>query len=82
MLRFLRKFFLTPVFKYLDTNNQLDNNQSGFHPGDSYMHQLPPVIQIIYKASEANPLLELRGIFLDLLKAFDNVCHKGLMTHC
>ena len=33
----------------------------------------------IYKASDANLSLDVRGVFLDLSKAFDRVWHDGLM---
>ena len=33
----------------------------------------------IYKAFDANPSLEVRGVFLDLSKAFDKVWHDGLL---
>ena len=64
------KGLFNSLFKYLDTNNQLNNNQSGFHPGESRMHQLLPIIHIIYKAFEANTLLEVRGIFQEIFLFF------------
>ena len=33
----------------------------------------------IYKAFDANPSLDVKGVFLDLSKAFDRVWHDGLM---
>ena len=33
----------------------------------------------IYSAFDANPSLEVRGVFLDLSKAFDKVWHEGLL---
>ena len=33
----------------------------------------------IYNAFDANPSLEVRGVFLDISKAFDRVWHKGLL---
>ena len=65
------------IFKYLD--KQINNNQSGFHRGDSHIHQLLSIIHIIYKTFEANPLSEVKGISLDLSKAFDRVCQDGLL---
>ena len=46
-------------------------HQSGFRPGDSNVHQLISVVHDIYNAFDANPRLEVRGIFLDISKAFD-----------
>ena len=37
------------------------------------------IIHEIYKVLDANPSLEVRGVFLDLLKAFGKVWHDGLI---
>ena len=63
------KGLFNSIFKYLD--NQINNNQSSFHRGDSHIHQLLSIIHIIYKTFEANPFSEVKGISLDLSKAFD-----------
>ena len=57
----------------------MTSNQSGFRPGDSCAHQLLSIMHEIYKAFDANPSLDVRGVFLDLSKAFDRVWHDGLM---
>ena len=67
------------LFKYLDNNNLLTSNQSAFRPGDSCAHQLLSVTNKIYKAFDVNPSLDVRGLFLDLSKAFDRVWHDDLM---
>ena len=41
-------------------------NQSGFCPGDSCVYQLLSVTHKIYKAFDANELLEVRGVSLNL----------------
>ena len=43
------------------------------------MHQLISIVHDIYNASDANPSLEVRGVFLDISKAFDMVWHKSLL---
>ena len=43
------------------------------------MHHLISIIHDIYNAFEANPSLEVRGVFLDISKAFDRLWHKGLL---
>ena len=43
------------------------------------MHQLLSITPEIYKVFDADPSLEVRGVFLDLSKAFDKVWHDGLM---
>ena len=64
---------------FVHFNNVLNSNQSGFRPGDSCIHQLISITHDIYKAFDANPSLEVRGVFLDLSKAFDKVWHDGLL---
>ena len=52
-------------------------NQSGFRPGDSCVNQLITVFDEIYKSFDDG--LEVRGVFLDIPKAFDKVWYKGLI---
>ena len=66
-------------FVHLHNNNLLNSNQSGFRPGDSCVHQLISITHDIYKAFDANPSLEVRGVFLDLPKVFDKTWHDGLL---
>ena len=54
------------------------NSQSGFRPNDSYLHQLIAIAPSIFGAFDGNPSLEVRGVSLDLSKAFDRVWHDGL----
>ena len=58
-------------------NNNHNNNQSGFRPNASCIHQLIAIAHNIFSAFDANPSLEVRGVFLDLSKAFDRVWHDG-----
>ena len=67
------------LFEYLENNNLLNPHQSGFCPGDSCVHQLLSITFDIYKSFDANPSLEVRGIFLDMSKAFDRVWHEVLL---
>ena len=73
------KTILNSLFKYLEDDNPLNGNQSDFCPGDSCVHQLLSITHEIYKTFDANPSLEVRRVFLGSLKAFDKVCHDGLM---
>ena len=53
--------------------------RSDFRPNDSCINQLISITHNIYRAFDANPSLEVRGVFLDLSKAFDKVWHEGLL---
>ena len=64
--KIFEKVIFNSLFKYLDDNNLLNSNQSGFWPGDSCVHQLLSITHEIYKAFDANPSLDVRGVFLDL----------------
>ena len=64
---------------FLDQNCLLNAKQSGFRPGDSCMHQLIAITHNTSTAFDANPSLEVHGVFLDLSKVFDRVWHKGLI---
>ena len=76
--KIFEKIIYSSLFRYLEDNNFLSGNQSGFRPGGSCVHQLLSITHEIYKAFDSNPSLEIRGVFLDLSKAFDKVWHDGL----
>ena len=67
------------LFKYLQDNKFLSDNQSGFCSGDSSISQLLTITHNIFKAFDGSPSLETRGVFLDVSKAFDKVWHDGLL---
>ena len=51
-------------------------NQSGFKTGDSCTNQFISITHEIYKSFDDG--YEVRGVFLDISKAFDKVWHQGL----
>ena len=59
------------MYEFFTENNLISPNQSGFKPGDSCINQLLSITHEIYKSFEGG--LEVRGIFLDISKAFDEV---------
>ena len=67
------------VFAFLENNNLLTPKQSGFRPNDSCVSQLLSIVHSIYSDFDLNPLLEVRGNFLDISKAFDKVWLEGLL---
>ena len=77
--KLMEKLMLNSNFNFIDTRNMLSVHQSGFRPGDSCVHQLISIVHEIYNAFDANPSLKVRGVFLDISKAFDRVWHNGLL---
>ena len=75
----MEKLMFNSIFNFIGTRNMLSDHQSGFRSGDSCVHQLISVVHEIYHAFDASPNLEVRGVFLDISKAFDRVCHKVLL---
>ena len=67
------------IFNYFNGNKLFTPSQSGFLPGDSCIAQLLSIIHEIQTASDENPAGDVRGIFLDISKAFDKVWHEGLL---
>ena len=58
--------------------NELNSSsQSGFKPEDSFINQLLSITHDIYQSFDNG--FEVRGVFLDISKAFHKVWHKGLI---
>ena len=64
-------------YDFIDKNNYFSNNQSGFRPNDSCIHQLVAITHNIFSAFDVNLSLEVHGFFFDLSKGFDRVWHDG-----
>ena len=54
-------------------------HQSGFFPSGACMHHFISIVHNSYNTFDANPGLEVKGVFLDISKTFDRVWHKGLL---
>ena len=67
------------LFNYFLSNKLFTPSQSGFLPGDSSIAQLLSIIHEIQTAFDNNPTVDVRGVFLDISKAFDKVWHDGLV---
>ena len=65
------------MFNFFITNHLISTNQSGFKPGDSCINQLLSVANEIYSLLDEG--YDVRGVFLDISKAFDKVWHAGLI---
>ena len=73
------KIIYNNLYSYLNANNLITKNQSGFRPGDSTTNQLLFLVDEIHQAFEDTKSLEVRAVFLDISKAFDKVWHDGLI---
>ena len=67
------------LFNYFLHNKLFTPSQSGFLPGDSCIAHLLSIIHEIQSAFDDNPTIDVRGIFLDISKAFDKVWKDGLL---
>ena len=52
-------------------------NQSGSRPDGFCVNQLLAITHETYKLLDEE--FEVRGVFLDISKTFDKVCHEGLL---
>ena len=77
--KILEKIVLGSIMRFLNENKLISNAQSGFRPPDSCECQVLLIVHDIYKSFDCNPPLEVRGIFLDIPKAFDRVWHDRLI---
>ena len=65
------------MFGFFLDKGLISANQSGFKPGDSCINQLLSIMHKIYKSFDDG--YEVRGVFLNISKAFDKVWHDGLI---
>jgi hypothetical protein len=71
------KILFNHIYSFLKDNGLLNQNQSGFIPGDSTINQLISICNKIHCQLDTDD--EVLAVFLDLSKAFDKVWHKGLL---
>ena len=65
------------IFSFFSEKDLISPKQSGFRPGDSCTNQLLSIANEILSAFDDSH--EVRGVFLDISKAFDRVWHEGLL---
>ena len=68
--KIFEKVIFDSIFNFMIQSNLLNSCQSGFRPNDSCIIS---ITHNHYRAFDANPSLEVRGVFLDSSKAFDKV---------
>ena len=72
------KLLFNSIMGFLEENNLLSSNQSGFRSNGSCESQLLSIVHDIYSSFDCSSL-EVRGIFLNVSKAFDRIWHEGLV---
>ena len=72
----LERLLCNSMFEFFIQNNLITPNQSGFKTGDSCINQLISIAHEIYKSFDDG--YEVRGVVLDISKAFGKVWHQGL----
>ena len=75
---FERLIFIA-LFNFFVQNQLFIDCQSGFILDDSFVSQLLSITQEIHKSFDCNTPEYVRGVFLDISKAFDKVRHGGLI---
>ena len=71
--KILEKIIFDQVYSFLNDNELISKNQSGFRPGDSTIYQLISITSNIYESFEKYD--ETRALVLDISK----VWHEGLL---
>ena len=72
----LERLIYNNVFKNL-IDSLISENQFGFKPGDSCINQFFSITYDIYESSDEG--FKVKGVFLDISKAFGIVVHEGLI---
>ena len=75
--KIFERLIFNEMFRFLSENNLISSNQSGFKPGGACINQLLSKTHEIYKYFDDG--FEVKGVFLDISKAFDKVWHKGFI---
>ncbi|KAI8500958.1 hypothetical protein Bbelb_210530 [Branchiostoma belcheri] len=66
------------LYSYLEENNLLHNNQSGFRKGDGTVLQLIRMVNDWARSIDDPDISCTAVVFLDVRRAFDTVWHQGL----
>ena len=77
--KIFERLIFNPWYEYVEENKLLSMHQFGFRSNDSRVNQPLSIVHNLYKDFDAYPILETRGVFLDMPKAFDKVWHQALL---
>ena len=67
------------LFNYFHKKEFFTKCQSGFLRGDSCILQLLSIVHDISYPFDCDTAIDVRGVFLDISKAFDKVWHDGII---
>ena len=74
------KAIFNKMYTFLQNEQLLNPNESGFRPSDWYINQSLSITLETFRSYNAPPPLKIKSIFLDIsTKAFDTVWHEGLL---
>ena len=79
--KLFEKIVFNNLYLYLNSNNLITKNQSGFRPGDSTTNQLLYLVNAIHEAFEDKTCLEVRSVFLDILRHLTRFGTKGCYSN-
>ena len=74
--KIFERLLFNELYKFLNENDLLTSNQSDFRPDDSWINKLLSITHEIYQSFDDGS--EVRGVFLEILKAFDKIWHEKL----
>ena len=77
--KIFERILFIDLFNYFDKNQFLTKCQPEFLPGDSYISQLLSIVHDTNSSFDYDPTIDVRGVFLDISKAFDKVWHDGIL---
>ena len=75
--KIFERLIFNEMFGFFIKNDLISQHQSGFKPGDPCINQLLSTTHEIYQSFDDG--FDVRSAFLDISKAFDKVCHDGLI---
>ena len=79
LVKLFEKIVFNRIYNFLLQDELINPNQFCFRPSDSCVNQLISKTHEIFEALGCNHSLEVRSVFLDISKAFDEVWHEGML---
>ena len=79
MEKYYKKLIFNKIYKILIDNDKISVNQLGFISGDSCVNHFLFATNNIYKSFD--DIIEIRGVSLDISKAFDKVWLESLLRN-